>query len=138
MGRFLPQSDTLFVNLFTVFQLCFLLFFQDVFHFCLLSAITRETFNVFILCCQFFRDAYISTLLLLYQIYSLKCVSWMYKKYTYSLFTLQKQAHRKRNQVCGYQRQEWVRGNWMKAIRRYKLPVILNRRSLVGSSPWGC
>ena len=43
MGRFLPQSDKLFVNLFTVFQLFFLLFFQDVFHLRLLTAITRET-----------------------------------------------------------------------------------------------
>ena len=80
---------------------------------------------------QFFRDAYISTLLLLYQICSLKCVSWTYKKYTYRPFTLQKQAHRKRNQVCGYQRQKWVRGNWMRAIRRYKFPVILNSRNVV-------
>ena len=32
-----------------------------------------------------------------------------------------KGTHRKRDQICGYQRWGW---NWMKAVKRYKLPVI--------------
>lgn len=29
--------------------------------------------------------------------------------------------HRKRDQICGYQRQDGVWGNWMKVVKRYKL-----------------
>ena len=41
------------------------------------------------------------------------------------LYFKKKQTHRKRDQICCYQRQEvGVGGNWMKAVKRYKLPVI--------------
>ena len=36
-----------------------------------------------------------------------------------------KQTHRKRDQICGYRR--WgggEKGNWMKVVKRYKIPVV--------------
>ena len=32
------------------------------------------------------------------------------------------QAHRQRDQICGYKRRRL--GNWRKVVKRYKLPVI--------------
>ena len=37
-------------------------------------------------------------------------------------FKTNKQAHRKRDQICGYRR--GGAGNWMKAAETYKLPAI--------------
>ena len=36
---------------------------------------------------------------------------------------LQKQTHGKRAQICGYQKQGVKERKWIKAVKRYKLPV---------------
>ena len=46
----------------------------------------------------------------------------MYKKYTYSPFTLQKQAHRKRNQIVVTRGRG--KGSIMKVVKRYHIAVI--------------
>ena len=37
------------------------------------------------------------------------------------LYLKNKQTHRKRDQICGYQRWD---GKWLMVVKRYKLPVI--------------
>ena len=42
-----------------------------------------------------------------------------------SLYFKNKQTHRNRDWVCGYQRWGmWGKGNWMKVVKMYKLAVI--------------
>ena len=36
--------------------------------------------------------------------------------------TLKTNKHKKRNEICGYQR--WGEGDWIKAVKRYKLAII--------------
>ena len=37
---------------------------------------------------------------------------------------LQKQTNSQKDKICGYQRQDLARGNWMKVVKSYKPPVM--------------
>ena len=54
------------------------------------------------------------------------CLDWLKPS---NVMIMMIMFHRKGDQICGYQRQRSGQGvrNWVKAVKKYNLPVIRNR-----------